>query len=218
VGALQARGTRLVSLRRLTREDALTLPFAWTPDSKAILLGSDRYGQVRIYKQDIDEDTAELITSGPGSQRVPRMSPDGRWVLYLSHDVQVGIFGETPGHPKTRLMRIPLAGDNAQEILPVDHITGWTCSNTPGRACVFAEARGNVSTFSLLDPVKGRGAKVRETVQPGSPESTAAGPAISPDGQHIAFVLRGTPPKPNSNNRPARHHRRGTNRLRGTGS
>jgi Tol biopolymer transport system component len=47
--------------------------------------------------------------------------------------------------------------------------------------------RGNVSTFFLLDPIKGRGPKVLETtIESGKP-------AISPDGQHIAFVLPGLP-------------------------
>lgn len=81
VGALQAHGTRLDSPRRLTFEEPYNVPTAWARDSRVILFMSDRYGQVRIYKQDIDKDTAELITSGPGIQQLPRMSPDGRWVL-----------------------------------------------------------------------------------------------------------------------------------------
>jgi Tol biopolymer transport system component len=179
VGVLQARGTRLASPYRLTLEEAYNGPTAWTPDSKAILFESNRYGQLRIYKQDIDKDTAELITSGLGTQQRPRISPDGRWVLYLASD-------DTAGSPKTRLMRIPLAGGSAQEVLSGD-VTGAMCSHTAGGACVLAEMRGNVSTFFLLDPIKGRGPKVLETtIESGKP-------AISPDGQHIAFVLPGLP-------------------------
>jgi serine/threonine protein kinase len=179
VGVLQARGTRLASPHRLTLEGAYNGPAAWTPDSKAILFESNRYGHLRIYKQDTDKDTAELITSGPGTQQHPRMSPDGRWVLYLACD-------DTAGRPNTRLMRIPLGGGTAQEILSHD-VNDFNCSHTAGRGCVLNETRGKTSIFSLLDPMAGRGSKVLETtVEPGSP-------AISPDGQHIAFVLSGAP-------------------------
>jgi Tol biopolymer transport system component len=144
------------------------------------LLQSTLDGNFRIYKQDLDKDTPELITSGPGSQRVPRISPDGRWVLYLSFD-------DVPGGPKTRLMRIPIAGGTAQEVFPAEGVSGFHCSNTAGRACVLAETRGKASIFSLLDPMKGRGPKVLETTV------NAGGPDISPNGQHIAFVLPGPP-------------------------
>jgi Tol biopolymer transport system component len=62
VGDLQAHGTRLAALRRLTLEDAIDVPYAWTRDSKAVLFMSDRDGQFRVYKQDTDKDTADLIT------------------------------------------------------------------------------------------------------------------------------------------------------------
>jgi Tol biopolymer transport system component len=179
VGDLQSHGTRLASLRRLTLEDAINFPYEWTPDSKAVLLGSNRDGQFRIYKQDIDKDAAELITSGPGDQSRPRMSPDGQWVLYFAY--------ETPGPPKKRLMRIPLSGGAAQEILASDDIAAFNCSRTAGGACVLIETPQNAKTCSLLDPLKGRGPKILETTL------EAVGPSISPDGQHIAFVLPGIP-------------------------
>jgi Tol biopolymer transport system component len=180
VGDLQAHGTRLASLRRLTLEDAVNLPFAWTPDSKAVLLNSDRDGQFRIYKQEINKDAAELITSGPGSQTAPRISPDGLWLLYWDYPY--------PGYPKTRVMKMPLAGGAAQEILAGNDIAGLDCGHTAGGACVLLEIRGKVSIFSLLDPIKGRGPKVLQIVG-----EIRGGPVMSPNGRHIAFVVPGTP-------------------------
>jgi serine/threonine protein kinase len=99
IGDIQAHGKRLTSLRQFTRGEATNSPSAWTPDSRAVLFASDRDGPDRIYKQDIDKDTAELITHGPGSQHDPRMSPDGQWLLY---------WNRLTGDPQTRLMRMPL--------------------------------------------------------------------------------------------------------------
>jgi Tol biopolymer transport system component len=179
IGTLQLHGNRLDALHRLTLEEAYNGPTAWTPDGKAILFDSDRYGQARIYKQEIDKDTADLISSGPGTQQLARISPDGSWILYISiHD--------TAGRLNTRLMRIPLAGGAAQEVF-AGQIDDLSCSHEARGACVLAESRGNASIVYLLDPIKGRGPKVLQT------SVDAGSPAISWDGQHIAFVLPGAP-------------------------
>jgi Tol biopolymer transport system component len=53
------------SPRRLTNDEANDLPFAWTPDSKAVLFASDRSGTFGIFKQGISEDTAQALITGP---------------------------------------------------------------------------------------------------------------------------------------------------------
>jgi Tol biopolymer transport system component len=108
------------------------------------------------------------------------MSPDGRWVLYISEE-------SAPARPRKRLMRIPLAGGSADEILRSDDIEVFNCSHTPGGACVFSEFQGKSRICSLFEPQHGRGPQVLEI------NGESAGPVISPDGRHIAFVLPETP-------------------------
>jgi Tol biopolymer transport system component len=143
-----------------------------------VVFASNRDGPFRIYKQDIEQDTAELITHNPGSQNGPRMSPDGQWLLYWNW---------LPGDPRSRLMRTPLGGGANQAILSSeDTFPDISCSHTPGGGCILVEMQGKSEIVSLIDPVKGRGPKIVEIMG-----DFTRNPAMSPDGQHIAFVLPG---------------------------
>lgn len=48
-------------LRRMTLEDSDDLPYAWTPDSRAVIFTSNRTGLYRLYKQLSEEKLAEPI-------------------------------------------------------------------------------------------------------------------------------------------------------------
>ena len=91
--------------RRLTNDEGSSSPFAWTPDSRTILLNSDRNGRLSIFKQGIDEDTAELLITGPHDLFGPHVTPDGAWILYLELPKR-----EAGSSQKERLMRIPITG------------------------------------------------------------------------------------------------------------
>src|SRR5262249_1389525 len=80
---LAAGGMRMSSPRRLTNDEAIDVPSAWTPDSKAVLFWSNRNGKSGIFKQGINQETAEAVVTGPSDLEWPRLSPDGAWILYL---------------------------------------------------------------------------------------------------------------------------------------
>lgn len=55
---------------------------AWLPDSRGLvysMAGS-------LWRQELDSETAEQLTSGPGYDYQPDCSPDGRWVSYVKYD------------------------------------------------------------------------------------------------------------------------------------
>jgi eukaryotic-like serine/threonine-protein kinase len=182
VGDIQGHGRRLASLRQLTRDEASNYPSAWTPDSRAVLFASNREGPYRIYKQEVGKDTSEPITRELGPQNVARISPDGRWLLYWK---------SLTGDPKQWLMRTLLTGRGAEQkvLNTTDVYPNISCSQTPGEGCILVEKQGTATILSLLDPLKGRGPKVREI----SSDSAEEDVMISPDGRHIAFVLEGVP-------------------------
>src|SRR5439155_3360767 len=83
IGDLEAGGRRLkMPPRRLTLDERNDVPTAWTPDSKAILFHSDRSGNLDIYKQGLDQDSAEPLVATPQMETIPRLTADGAWIVY----------------------------------------------------------------------------------------------------------------------------------------
>ena len=72
----------LRNLKRLTLEDSNEAPFAWLPDSETVIFMSNRNGRNGIYRQHICSLEAQQIVIGPESKVAPRVSADGRWVVY----------------------------------------------------------------------------------------------------------------------------------------
>ena len=82
LGELGAGGTRMNPPRRLTTDEANDTPYAWTPDSQAVLFDSDLNGVSGIFKQPINADEAQAVITGSQEAYDPRVSPDGEWMLY----------------------------------------------------------------------------------------------------------------------------------------
>jgi eukaryotic-like serine/threonine-protein kinase len=187
LGELRAGGTRMATPRRLTNKEAIDQPTAWTPDSKAVLFQSDRNGTWGIFKQVITQDTAEPVVTGPQNAYLPRLSPDGAWILYLEAPKTWG-----PSTPM-RLMRIPVGGGAPQPVLETRNFPDFRCARAPASFCVVSGASpdGKQFTLAAYDPLKGIG-KVLRTIQ-NDPTNPFVGGGISPDGTTFALVRRGEP-------------------------
>jgi WD40 repeat protein/predicted Ser/Thr protein kinase len=160
---------RMGAPRRLTLDLGDDYPTAWTPDSKAVLFTSDRNGPSTIFRQHLDQPTAEQVVFGPSNQIIARSSPDGKWILFASRE------GDKRG-----VMRAPMEGGKAQLLFETPDVIGLRCSRTG--PCTVTERRDGVVFVSEIDPVKGT--KVREIYR-----DTAikfAGPDLSPDGKWLA--------------------------------
>src|SRR2546430_14073554 len=64
VSELSAGGMRLRTPQRLTLDNWRDYPFSWTPDSKAVLFGSDRVFFNHIFKPQIYPPLPELLVGG----------------------------------------------------------------------------------------------------------------------------------------------------------
>jgi Tol biopolymer transport system component len=190
VGELEAGNRRLKSPRRLTLEDSGDYPGHWTPDSTAILFHSDRNDTWGIYKQALDQTTAQAIVTGPDYKRWPVVSPDGSWILYLS-SATARVGATTP----VRILRVSTSGGPPQLVLEGQGIDYLACARSPAANCVFSERTPNDRQliFSGFDPVKGRGREFRrvDVKQPIGPRLWDLSPYswdLSPDGSRLAFA------------------------------
>lgn len=183
IGTLNGKGSRLTGLQRFTYGDSIDFPWTWTPDSKAMIFTSDRTAARQdmggIYKQSVGSESAEAL-SRVGRIWAVRMSPDGNWLIYTTPQ---GVSG------KMQLMRIPIGGGEPQPILVSEgslYGTGVSCSHTVGGICAISEWDGNTTTVSVVDPIKGRGARLFR-------EKGKAEANISPNGKHFAYLIAETP-------------------------
>jgi serine/threonine protein kinase len=190
-----AKGPRLSTPRRLTLNDADDIPFDWTVDNKSVLFLSNRTGGSNIFdifRQRIDENSAELLVSGPEQKGVARLNSDGTQIIYLLPPDLPGVTSQVrPGmQPKAqtvRLLRAPIQGGPSQEILEGPDIVNFQCARAPANNCVLARAESKFFVFASFDPVKGTQREVARLEQKASGWSWG----LSPDGTTLAATLLG---------------------------
>ncbi len=211
VGELAANGTKLRNLRKLTTDDRLDWPGAWTPDSKAILFYSNRTGSFDIFKVGLDGTSVEQLTALSGEERAPQVSPDRAWILAMH-------WPKTPAGKTPRsgtLVRVPFGGGPPESVLELKGYPGYPgtqdkdgrsisrgypdfrCPSAPGASCILAEVEEPVQTpacascpaeaeedwitFSAFDAVSGK-----KNLAARAKLATAWN--LSPDGSRIALV------------------------------
>ena len=188
VGDLDDNGTRLVNSRRLTIDDNINIPLAWTPDSREVIFSSQRAATRQIYRQALDQgSTPYLITSSPGLNfYMARLSPDGAWLV---------IEGEPSGSGKMALYRVPIRGGISQLLFPVEGLTQYWCTDKTANFCVLGrpDPAKHELAISSFDPLSANQKDLlRIPLEPGTDAGVGMDYAwqISPDGSWIAIAKR----------------------------
>jgi Tol biopolymer transport system component/DNA-binding winged helix-turn-helix (wHTH) protein len=195
---LQADGTLMTTPSRLTLNEGRNYPVAWTADSKAIVIMSDHNGKREALTHSLGKDAAETIAADLGNTVeptqsglvdlvLPRISPDGAWILYLVWSSDFASSAPTP------LMRVPIGGGPAELVLTttIGAVHSIRCARAPATTCLIAERNPDHTqlVFTAFDPLKGRGHEaVRFDTVP-TPDAEYAWD-FSPDGTRIAIVRR----------------------------
>ncbi len=86
VADTETNGAPLGPTRRLTLTEGQNYPFAWTSDSQAVVFEAYREGQWSIFKQSLDDDTAEPIVTGLQNEGAAfaTVSSNGKLLLYVT--------------------------------------------------------------------------------------------------------------------------------------
>jgi Tol biopolymer transport system component len=198
VADLEFRGTRISAARRLTLNEGRDYPATWTADSEAVVFVSNRNGQSEIYRQSLgDEDTHAIAKPSEGGDArpsagllnrvVPRMSPDGSWVLYMVWRSATG------ASAPVQLMRVPILGGPPHLVLTtsLDIIHSMRCARSPASLCAIAERAPDRKQliFTAFDPVLGRGREFAHFDTNPTPDAEYVWD-LSPDGTRIAILKR----------------------------
>ncbi len=179
VARLEANGTRLSTPRRLTLDERQDFPWTWTPDSKQVLFGSDRDGSFHIFRQAPDQTTPELVVGGNEQSMLPRLTPDGKQLVYLQYQQA---FDSTNG---VRMMRIPVTGGPPQLVMEVRGLTNEQCARQPSTLCLYSVSGDRRLTFMSFDPMHGAGQEVTH-IDDDLPY--AYNWSLSPDGSTLAIA------------------------------
>ena len=184
---LDRSGKHLANSRRFTLNETLDEPLDWTPDGKTIILYSKRTGLGGIYKQSLDEDSPHLLALSEFVGE-PRVTPDGRWVLYISS-------AESRNASDTRdLMRVPVDSGEPQMVSRVRANSRILCSRPPAEICAIAEPDVEQTHLIIksLDAMEGRGTELARL--PLDPHETGWSADLSVDGSRIAALKSPTSP------------------------
>jgi serine/threonine protein kinase/Tol biopolymer transport system component len=186
VGELTAGGSGMNSPRRLTSGESTDVPIAWTADSKAVLFVSNRNGPRSIFKQPLNQDTAEAFALGRDGVYLARLTADGAWMLYL----EVPKKTETPSTP-VRLMRVSITGGVPEFVLETHNNQNFDCARTRPSVCVISEASRDEKQLALtaFDPLNGKG-KVLRIIEK-DPSAHYFASALSHDGSTFAISRYG---------------------------
>jgi Tol biopolymer transport system component/DNA-binding winged helix-turn-helix (wHTH) protein len=195
---VRSNGTMIGAPQRFTLNEGRNYPAAWTADSKSVVFASNRNGRMEIFRQSLDQTTAEPIgavidegieTTGTGllDMLIPRLSPDGASIMYLVFPRDSG--SSTPVH----LMKIPVTGGRPQLVLTttLGSIHSLRCAKSPASLCVLAERSSDQKhlIFSGFDPVMGRGRQLVAFDTQSSPDAEYVWD-LSADGTRIAILRR----------------------------
>jgi Tol biopolymer transport system component/DNA-binding winged helix-turn-helix (wHTH) protein len=182
ISEFSAKGPRLSTPRRLTFDDADDLPFDWTPDSKAVLFISNRTGTTNIFRQRIDQTSAEmLVVDQEKKSAICRLSPDGSQILY-----SVATNPSDNSQP-VRLLRAPINGGPPQVVLEAPAIGNYECSRAPAAICTFGQEKPKELVISVFDLATGEPHEVAKLQK----QTADWGWALSPDGTSIAALTFG---------------------------
>jgi Tol biopolymer transport system component/DNA-binding winged helix-turn-helix (wHTH) protein len=178
VATLDSSGA-LSEPQRLTLDDRQDFPYDWTTDNKQVIFMSDRTGSFNVYKQSLGQTVPDLLVAGTQQSELPRLSPDGTQLFYVSYPIWGDNNYEAP------LMRVAVTGGPPQQIAKANWITNHQCSRAPASICIYSVLRKHEVTFFKFDPVQ---PNPSQFFQLKDDQAELYNWSLSPDGTTLAIA------------------------------
>jgi Tol biopolymer transport system component len=177
VGELDPAAKALKNNRRLTMDQRGSVPTSWVPDNLSVILNSGRNGRSEIFKQQIDQPTAELlVTDAARNVGDGRLSPDGSEVFYFSSPI------DDSGSNSQRLMRMPIVGGPPRVVLEAPDLDYHQCARAPATVCLYSQQDSSgQETIFRFDPADGTSKEFLKITDLPFPSWN-----LSPDGSLLA--------------------------------
>jgi len=187
MGDLAGGGSHFFNLKHFPLSESSDGVVDWSTDSKAVFVVSNRSGNFGIYRQALNEDTADpIITRGYGGD--PHVTPDGKWIFYRGDN------GQPPATQPAPVMRVPITGGTPQSLFIGRPWAVMSCARFPSNLCAIAEPTKDLKEVivSSLDVVRGRGPElIRFSMDPVTNDWWFD---VSPDGTRIAATASSAGP------------------------
>jgi dipeptidyl aminopeptidase/acylaminoacyl peptidase len=174
---------------------------AWSPDSKQICFISDavKSGQPQLYVTSTSGGVARKLTGVKGFLAGTKWSPDGKSIAVLFTENATREAGplvaETPetGEIKDaffeqRLAIVDAATGNLRQITPADTYIYEYDWAPDGKSIVLTAAKGNGDSNWYIAELFAVNVASAEMQPLYKPKLQIARPAVSPDGQNVAFI------------------------------
>jgi eukaryotic-like serine/threonine-protein kinase len=176
VGSLAAEAEGFHA-KRLLEDRWRNVATAWTPDSKGILLSSQRNGRYAIYRQNLSTDQPETVIAGAENYRDPIISATRTlfYTAYGSADVETSA-------SDWRLMGTQIEGGPRSILMNGRY--SYCCGYLPSSRCMVGDFRDNQLNIFNLDAIKGKGEQIASITD----NATKVFWSLSPDSFRIAIV------------------------------
>ncbi|HMJ60796.1 MAG TPA: hypothetical protein VK493_03495, partial [Bryobacteraceae bacterium] len=133
----------------------------------------------------------EPYLQGANDEFSPRMSPDGRSLLYLDRP------RDWREPEPVRLMRVSTMEGFPQVVLQTSGYSEWglrfECAQRPGAPCVLAQRSRNEIVFRRFDPEHGVDADGSEVLRIPLNSNLPISWALAPDGSRLAWIISDEP-------------------------
>ena len=174
--------------KRITDDPFVDTDAAWSPDGSKLAFSSDRAGGMDVWVRDLKSGADRRLTTLPGADMAAAWSPDGRSIAFVSNvDFEQG-----------EVFVVGADGGDPRRILDRRFGLGYPSWSADGAFLVTAafkpyssRYREGMNYYSIVPADGGEPRTVVPVEHKPVGKRAGDGPALSPDGKHLAFVSNG---------------------------